>query len=300
MRSLLRDPALQQQLETDGYTVMPYLEKEALLKLRAFYHEIHPEGQIPTWIDGIHMTSWCSDLNYKLKVRDTCLAVTQDFSKSHFDNCRFLNQVFIIKQPGKNTTFKVHQDWNVVDESKHSSVNIWTPLWDVNSTNGALWIVPGSHRIDRPVRGAGYLFPDYSAHLPFLQKKARSITLKAGDAVIFYHNVIHGSPPNLGDDHRVALAFSAVPREAPLCIYFQKEPGDPLQQHEPPDDFMYYYQHLRSETMVRPPTVQPVAVHPTYRNLPVTTDELSEISIKAKHKKFWQFLLPMKPLKSYY
>ena len=289
MKALFRDPIMQTQLENDGYAVLPFLDQYRLEKLRSFYDEIHPGGNIPNWIEGIHMTSWCQDLKYKLRVKQTCSEVTAHQSNEIFNQCRFLNHVFIIKQNGRDTSFKVHQDWNVVDESKFSSVNIWIPLWDVDSTNGALWILPGSHRIKRPIRGAGYLFPDYSAHLSILHKSAKSIRLQAGEAVVFYHNVIHGSPPNLGNRHRVALAFSAIPESAPLSIYFQKSAGDLLQLHEPDDDFMYHYQHLRTETFEKPPTEKPKMLLPTYENKPVKLDELRPFlnSTTLPKKKIW-------------
>ena len=289
---LLEDTELERQLQENGYVVVPFLDAEELDALRDFYQGIHPNDELPTWIENIHMTSWCHDLNYKLEVKKRTAEITKSSAERFFHRCRFLNHVFIVKKSGKATVFKVHQDWNVVDESKYRSVNIWIPLWDVNAKSGALWILPGSHRINRPIRGAGYLFPDYGEHLAILEKFAVSVDLTAGQAVIFYHSVIHGSPPNLVNRNRAALAFSALPVEAPLCIYFQKSVGAPLEQHAPADDFMYLYQSLRTETLERPPTEKPVHIHPSYKNPPVTEKEIKDFinsSVLKSHKPWWNF-----------
>jgi hypothetical protein len=195
-------------------------------------------------------------------------------SEHYFKDYRRLNNVFIVKKNGRHTTFKVHQDWNVVDENKYESVNVWVPLHDVDAQSGALWVLKGSHLIDRKVRGAGYLFPDYGQFYPELEKQAISVKLKAGEAVIFYHSIIHGSPPNLSQTYRKAACFSVIPNDAPLCIYFQQKAGEPLKCYEPADDFMYQYEHLRTETFHRPPAPEPGQVMESYVNRKVDISEL--------------------------
>ena len=59
------------------------------------------------------------------------------------------------------------------------------PLQDVNENNGAMWILKKSHNINRPIRGAGYLFPNYGPILEELKKRATLFSMKAGEALIF-------------------------------------------------------------------------------------------------------------------
>ena len=277
----------QEELDANGFVKIPFLQEEELEALRAFYSEMHPDLEPPEKIDGIHMTTWCSDPGYKEKVQQRLAAIYKAPINRIFQDYRALNNVFIVKESGKGTSFKVHQDWNVVDESKFAAVNVWVPLYDVDENTGALWMLKNSHKLDRHIRGSAYLFPNYSPFFDELEKAATSVALKAGEAIVFYVNAIHGSPPNLGETPRIASCFSLVPEEAPLHIYFQKEEGAPLEVHAPEDDFMYQYKSLRTETFERPPTDSPVEILPSYVNHAIQLKELKPF-LKAK-RRWWSF-----------
>jgi hypothetical protein len=286
---LLQDKIRQAELEKNGFVVIPFLTEKEVLELNTIYTTVHKGEEPALFIDGIHMTTWCQDADYKKEVSQKLESLFKTPSELFFKQYRRLNNVFIVKKNGQNTTFKVHQDWNVVDESKYQSVNVWIPLHDVDEASGALWVLKGSHRIGRNVRGAGYLFPDYSKFSSELEKAAISVKLKAGEAIVFYHSVIHGSPPNLSTRDRVAACFSVIPQEAPLCIYFQPNAGEALKQHEPEDDFVFQYDNLRSEGTIRPPSPNPVASYPAYVNKPVERKELMPlINSKKSLFNFWK------------
>lgn len=285
---LLKDKILQERLETDGYIILPLLSKDEVASLNEFYNSIHSSQEPPDFIENIHMTIWCKDYVYKEKVRTHLERFFHSSTQFLFDKTRTLNHVFIVKRSGAETTFKVHQDWSVIDETKYQSVNVWVPLHDVNKDGGALWVVKGSHKINRPIRGAGYLFPDYSPHIKELEKVAVSVNLKAGEAIVFYHSLIHGSPPNLTSDYRKAACFTVIPEEAPLCIYFQKDKASKLEKHEPKDDFMFRYDHLRTETFTNAPTQNPVTFSEPYVNEVVSEREIGNI-LNSDTRFSWRF-----------
>jgi hypothetical protein len=139
-------------------------------------------------------------------------------------------------------------------------LNIWIPLQDVDEKNGAMWIVKGSHKIDRKIRGAGILFPDYYSILNELKPYMTSFSMKAGEALLFYHCTIHGSPANQSHNPRIVVQVSLIPSQAPLQIYFQKQPLAPLEIHSPDDDFVFKYNRIREDSEIMPPTAQPVEV----------------------------------------
>ncbi|MCC6373173.1 MAG: phytanoyl-CoA dioxygenase family protein [Bacteroidia bacterium] len=274
---LLKDTTLQNELKENGFIVIPFLNNDETKALQNFYTEIHGQQDPPLFIEEIHMTSWCPEKAYKEKVSKGLQSIFEPATKRFFKDFRSLNNVFIIKKNGKNTTFKVHQDWNVVDETLYESVNVWIPMHDVNETSGALWVLRGSHRINRKIRGAGYLFPEYGKYFRELEEKAVSVNLKAGQAIVFYHSVIHGSPPNLSDNLRIAACFSVIPKNAPLCIYHQPLANAPLRSYQPNDDFIFQYDYLRTETLTRPPAETPVSEKESYINKPVTLEELKPL-----------------------
>jgi hypothetical protein len=285
---LFKDKILQAELEQNGFIVIPFLNTDEVEKLNLFYSSVHNNQDPPHFIEDIHMTTWCTDLEYKLNVSTNLIQLFTEPSNRYFDKIRRLNNVFIVKKSGKQTSFKVHQDWNVVDETKYQSVNVWIPLQDVDESTGALWVLKGSHKLNRKIRGAGYLFPDYGNYTSELEKAAVLVKLKAGEAIVFYHSVIHGSPPNMGNKNREAACFSVIPEEAPLCIYFQPEKEKTLEVHQPMDDFMFHYTELRKQAHLIPPSNKPINILSSYKNKPVELDELSTF---LKNKKsifnFW-------------
>ncbi len=284
---LFKDAILQTELEKNGYVIIPFLNTDEVQALNACYAHIHNNEEPPHFIENIHMTTWCKDADYKKNVSTSLTTVFAEASERFFKNYRRLNNVFIVKKSGQQTTFKVHQDWNVVDETKYQSVNVWVPLHDVDESTGALWVLKGSHKINRPIRGAGYLFPDYGNYTKELEKAAISVKLKAGEAIVFYHSVIHGSPPNLASKNREAACFSVIPKEAPLCIYFQPTKEAQLEVYKPEDNFMYQYSELRKQAHINPPSDNVVKTLASYVNKPV---ELKELEVFTKSTiPFWKF-----------
>ena len=273
LRPLLADSDLGQTLEEQGVVLLPgFLDRDLCERLRRVFTD--ERATLPYVRDGVHMTSWCRDLVAKLRVRDRLREAFATSTRSWLGDVRTLNHVFIVKQPGPETEFPVHQDWSVVDERRHASVNVWVPLHDVDRRTGALHVVRKSHHLRRPVRGAGLLFPNYRDVDALIRARTSLLEVPAGTAVVFPHSCIHGSPPNLGDHDRVAACFTAVPREAPLQIYFQSGAGADLEVHHPDDDFLYRYDDLREETLLRPPTPAPSERRPPYSMPPVTAAEI--------------------------
>ncbi len=273
---LLKDQTLEAQLEQDGVVRIPFLTQEELAEVQAFYKGLHGGGNPPALYDGIHMTIWSPDLSYKLKIKENLERILATACERNFKNYRAVNQQFIVKLKGEETTFPVHQDWSIVDESKYTSFNIWVPLQDVNENNGAMWILKKSHNINRPVRGAGYLFPNYNPILEELKKRSTVFSMKAGEALIFFLNTIHGSPANQSENERVVIQSAILPDEASFQIYHQPEPGLALEVHHPKDDFTYHYERLREDSMVKAPTDNGFELLESYVNNPVTLEEVLE------------------------
>ncbi len=264
MNPLFRSAALHQQLERDGVLAAPLLGAAELEAIREFYYTVNPAGVVPQLRDGIHMTIWCSDADYKAQIREELQRLLRPAVERLFNDCRMVAPVFIVKIPGEQTTFPIHQDWSVVDETRHTALNLWVPLHAVDEQNGGLWAMPGSHRLGNHIRGPGLLFPNLRPVEAPLRARMRHIGGAAGTAVVFYHRVIHGSPPNVSSAPRVAVACSVLPRSVPLHIFFQRDATSPLQVYHPPDDFIYGFSNVRDHTALRPPAGEAVAILPPH------------------------------------
>ena len=275
-KGLFQNVELEEQLFDKGYIVLPFFSEEQVAQLKHFYSTVHPGTAVSTdgRLHGIHMTTWASNQGYKLLVGEFIRHIFDKACQKWFRNHRHLNHVFIAKEPGTETEFDVHQDWSVVDENQHYSVNIWCPMHDVSKENGALWILPGSHRLDQPIRGAGYLFPNYHQEMDTLKDHVQCIDVKAGEALIFFHSTIHGSPPNNSSENRVVACCTVIDEDAPLRTYYQNGESDPLSVYQPKDDFMYGYRDIMNESVSRPPLGKLIETREPYKLNKVELDDL--------------------------
>lgn len=289
MEDLFRDKELQEKMDQEGVVTIPLLQEEELAGIREFYQELHPDGQVPQLRDGIHMTIWCSDRAYKERIREGIRDRVMPALNRHFQDFRIVSPVFIVKIPGAQTTFPIHQDWNVVDEERHRAFNVWIPLWDVDANTGSLWAVKGSHRLPTYIRGAGILFPKLYGLEDHIRPRMRSMDLQAGTGMVFYHRLVHGSPPNQGPNPRVVISFSVIPKAVPLHIYFQEKPDSKLQVYHPDDNFIYEFDNVPDDTERFAPRGELVAEHPPYRQIELTPALFDQYCV-GKRPGFWQRL----------
>ncbi|MFN8287480.1 MAG: phytanoyl-CoA dioxygenase family protein [Chitinophagales bacterium] len=273
---LIIDENIEKALCEEGVVKTPFLLPEELKAIQNFYRNLHGDNDPPAMFDGIHMTIWCNDIDYKLRIKNELNHLLTSAYNRIFKSYRAISHQFIVKRKGHDTTFPIHQDWSIVDEAKFVSFNMWVPLQDVDQNNGAMGIIKKSHHINRKIRGAGYLFPNYISILPELRPYMTNYAMKAGEALLFYHNTIHGSPANTGNGTRAVLQSSIIPVAAPLHIYFQKDELSGLEVHHPSDDFTYYYKNLREDSVMRPPTTTASEVFSPLVNTPVTLTEVME------------------------
>lgn len=271
---LLKDKQLEHELSENGVIKIPFLTRSELQQIKDLYQEHHGDQDPPSMYDGIHMTIWHKDRAYKLDINTRLKAILKPVCDRTFQRYRAISQQFIAKRKGSETTFPIHQDWSIVDETKYKSFNLWIPLQDVDESNGAMWIVKGSHHIERKIRGAGYLFPNYYPALEELKPHMTSYSMKAGEALLFYHNTLHGSPYNANDGYRVVTQISIIPEDAPLQVYFQKAANEPLEIHHPADDFTFYYDRIREESELRPPTGKASELLPSLQVEPASYNEV--------------------------
>jgi hypothetical protein len=263
-----------------GAVKIPFLTSDELNEVRTFYEEVHNGKEPPTLYSRIHMTIWHSEKEYKFEIYQRLKRILEAACERTFKNYRAISHQFIVKLPGNETDFPIHQDWSIVDETKHQSFNIWIALQDVDETNGAMWVVKGSHNIGRKIRGPGYLFPDYTGIVKDLRPSMTQYPMNAGEALLFFHSTVHGSPRNLSNAPRVAVQVSVVPKDAPLQIYFQKQEGDSLEIHQPEDNFAFSYERVREDSALVPPTAKATEYKPAFEVQAVTLDEVRQFVIE--------------------
>lgn len=141
--------------------------------------------------------------------------------------------------------FHFHQDNNYT-RLDGPGLNIWVALVDMGPELGTLQVVPQSHRAG--TRPADQL-EDGHRSITIEEADFMPMRLRAGDAVVFSRDTIHGSGPNTGDGPRVAYAVQYGRADA---RYPDPDTGEPVVLGERPK---YPHTH-RPVDVITPPTTR--------------------------------------------
>lgn len=134
---------------------------------------------------------------------------------------------FISKGARSDNPLDLHQDWTYTDEPAVRARLLWCPLVDVDADSGALLIAPGSHRWSELFRGSG----DVPAPLGVVAEQLEpgrglvSLTVRAGEAVLYDPALLHGSTPGTSRQVRPVAALASAPAGARLVHYHQEGEG---------------------------------------------------------------------------
>ena len=118
---------------------------------------------------------------------------------------------FFIKEPRSMETVGWHQDAYYWPITPHHSVTVWVAFTDVDTGNGAMKIVPGSHHAgviqhQRLGRTDSVLTLELERG-SFRDDAAVSLELRAGQCSLHDDRAIHGSPANPSGRRRIGLAI---------------------------------------------------------------------------------------------
>lgn len=234
MRRTFIDDEQQLHFEKFGYVVInQFLDIEEIEKLRAQYFSLENDLGV-----GFHATMHSADIEYRRKVSQIISEVFTSKANQYLLDYTPLVSNFTIKEPGKESFFDFHLDWNMVDETKCKSVTIWCALEDTNEQNGNLWILEKSHLLGNSYRcGPGLaLYFENIKELKSKKFKKKSLPMKAGDVIIYDHKLFHGSPPNMSNKPRLAINQAMRPTDFKSIHYTSDNSGNIIEK-EVDDDY---------------------------------------------------------------
>jgi phytanoyl-CoA hydroxylase len=103
-----------------------------------------------------------------------------------------------------------HRDIRYWSFEREDLVSVWLALGEERGDNGALWLVPGSHRMafgpDR-FDESKFFRADREDNAEII-RTAVSPRLAAGDAVFFHCNTLHSAGKNLSDAVKFSLVYT--------------------------------------------------------------------------------------------
>ncbi len=249
MRQIFYNDSINQLIEKNGYAVIPFLKENTIEKLKRFYSQLPAANN-----RGTHVTMFNPSYEYRKTVdngiKELCAAEAENLMNGY----RTLYTNYMIKESGPEGDFPVHQDWTYVDENNFTSIALWIPLQDVNAENGALQVVKGSHKFITKLRGP-YVHEPFQKISNLIQSSySTSANLRAGEALVWDHRLIHFSLPNKTSNPRLAFTLIMVPRRAEIfhCFRHPDSPENKIEIYEVDTDFFMRYE------ISKPPTGVPL------------------------------------------
>jgi hypothetical protein len=213
-RQYLKNAELDAQLVEQGYVVVPLLDKEEVNALREVFVAAHPTEIVPFYATAHHKSPEFRDEMNKAIINAISTPVDE-----LFNNCKLLGGSFIVKTKSDLSRLEPHQDWNIVDEDKYRSFNIWMPLVDLDEKNGAIEVLPKSHNWVRGIRHSSIPCAYQQVH-HLVWENMKPLYMKAGEALIYDHSLLHCSKANNSDNLRIACASGVIPNEAEMFFYW--------------------------------------------------------------------------------
>jgi hypothetical protein len=214
MRQYFKDSALNAEIEKKGFVVLPFLNNEELTALQSAFSNI-PAEEITQFYASAHHP----DVEFRKKMSELIKQNLHRALNEYMIDIDLLGGSYIAKPPKYEQVLQPHQDWNIVDESTFRSFNVWIPLVDLNQENGAIMVMPGSHRWIDTYRHSSIPCA-FSAVHSLLLENMQTLYLKAGEALIYDHALIHASHENRSSEVRVACASGIKPKEADMLLYW--------------------------------------------------------------------------------
>lgn len=217
IRQYLKNPELNAQLSSEGYVVVKLLTNDKVSDLAETFKAAQGEVIDPFYATAHHQSSeFRNQMSY---------AISDAISKpidELFEDCKLLGGSFIVKTKSDQSLLQPHQDWNIVDEREFRSFNIWMPLVDLNENNGAIEVLPKSHNWVRGVRHSSIPCAYQQVH-HLVWENMKPLYLKAGEALIYDHSLLHASKANCSDGLRIACASGIIPNEAQMFFYWNND-----------------------------------------------------------------------------
>ena len=114
------------------------------------------------------------------------------------------------KHPLYGSLTRWHRDVRYWSFEREDLVSVWLALGTETEHNGALWLVPGSHRttLDGDSFAAAKFFRSDRTDNARLLAVAESPRLAPGDAVFFHCNTLHSAGRNQSDAVKFSLVYT--------------------------------------------------------------------------------------------
>jgi len=204
---------LNKSLKKEGFAIVDLLSEAEVACLNALVVQ-YLKSNGADFVSSSHFLSESESNAINVQLQ----AILKPKIDALFPDLELLGGTLATKYKG-NASVKAHNDWAIVDETKYNSYNLWIPLVAVNRQNGTLGLIPGSHLWEHEVRGFGIPGQFETFTNKFL-KIGFEPELKAGQAILYHHRLVHFSRPNTTSIPRSVAIIGMKDKAAQLQVSF--------------------------------------------------------------------------------
>lgn len=211
--------------EENGYVVVKdIVSEEAIQVILDAFNELK-EYEAYYEVDG-----FITSANYGYEIQNQLhkkLSLVNEIilPKLFYDNKIYKNllNILVLKFCKEKKELFAHQDAPLVDETEAPTTCLWIPTVNINTQNGALMVLPKSHKYFRWQR----IHDQEDSPLSNLKEQMLDymipLYINKGDLIIFDNSLIHASAPNLTNEIRVAMTTTVAPNNYKLVHYCKSE-----------------------------------------------------------------------------
>jgi ectoine hydroxylase-related dioxygenase (phytanoyl-CoA dioxygenase family) len=203
-------------LDTLGFCTFNPFEQSTIDQLQVLYNT-HFQNQD---IAGLYASHNANAIEKSLAISDAIRSIVDETLSLIFSDYRYFLGHFMVKGANEIKHFPLHQDWNIVDEKRYKSYQIWIPLQFTSPYNGGMYAVPKSHEFFNNYRSGSYGIPVVES-LESVKEICTNIHIAPGGVLVYHNGLFHASHPNQSAENRIAIIVNYVQKKAPT-FYFHK------------------------------------------------------------------------------
>lgn len=181
-----------------------------IAEYRAYFDDLLPKALAAGW-NSYEITNWhktCAGI-WDLVTNDRILDYVQDLLG---ETLILRHSHFFAKLPGDGKRVSWHQDASYWPLTPSKVVSAWLAIDDVDIENGAMQVIPGSHRnaqvaFERSREDENNVLNQTVVNPELYGDAPVSLELKAGQISLHSDWVLHGSEPNNSTRRRCGLAL---------------------------------------------------------------------------------------------
>lgn len=212
----LKDSEKEIKLSEFGYISIPaFLNQEDLDALTVLFKKYQAVNNISEgFFHSVQHLESGSAKEFSLLAAD----IIRPRVDEYFEDAYVPIVTFLDKLPNKASHLGAHRDGSVLDETKYRYRNLWMPLVDINQDNGALFVLPKSHRYFTNTTPVGAHWP-YEKYWDIINKHVITVYPQKGDLVIYDQDMIHGSWQNRSSQSRPVVMTGLLHKDYELLYY---------------------------------------------------------------------------------